>query len=374
MIVTCCRVILLCNLIHASYGGHSLRYYHTTVSSPDHEMPQYTSVGYVDRIQITRYGSDTGRSVPVAHWMKKLEHEYWEEETQNGREAEKTCELNVMISMSRFNQTGGFHSFQDMYGCELRDDGSTRGYWQYGYDGKDFLTLDTESWVYYNLTVQAQLSAQRWNEPKERTGARAKDYLETDCIDWLKKYLEYGKEELERRVRPEVKVSSRPSSSAMKLHCQVYGFHPRDVDVNWKRNGMDIPPDEAKQVLPNSDGTYQLRVSVEVTPEKGASYSCHVNHSSLDEPLSVTWDSQRHGVNEGRSTRRIIGCVIVAVVLVIVGCIAVKFFKVPCTDEHLQIKLGHFNPASGNDEFNVSDQLNRVKEIIVQANDPEPQG
>uniref|UniRef100_A0A8C5QJX8 Ig-like domain-containing protein n=1 Tax=Leptobrachium leishanense TaxID=445787 RepID=A0A8C5QJX8_9ANUR len=91
-------------------------------------------------------------------------------------------------------------------------------------------------------------------------------------------------------VRPEVKVSSRPSGSAMKLHCQVYGFYPRDVDVNWMKNGMDyIPSDEAKQILPNSDGTYQLRASVEVTPEDGASYSCHVDHSSLDEPLSVTW-------------------------------------------------------------------------------------
>uniref|UniRef100_A0A8C5QMY0 Ig-like domain-containing protein n=1 Tax=Leptobrachium leishanense TaxID=445787 RepID=A0A8C5QMY0_9ANUR len=91
-------------------------------------------------------------------------------------------------------------------------------------------------------------------------------------------------------IRPEVKVCSRPSGSAMKLHCQVYGFHPRDVDVNWKKNGMDIPSDEAKQVLPNSDGTYQIRASVEVTPEDGASYSCHVDHSSLDEPLLVMCD------------------------------------------------------------------------------------
>uniref|UniRef100_A0A8C5PYG3 Ig-like domain-containing protein n=1 Tax=Leptobrachium leishanense TaxID=445787 RepID=A0A8C5PYG3_9ANUR len=374
MIVTCCRVILLCNLIHASYGGHSLQYYHMMVSDHGHGLPEYISVGYVDGIQITHYSSDTGQARPVTPWMKRLDPEYWQDETENNKRAKSTSETNLKIAMIRFNQVEGFHSFQEMYGCERRYDGSTRGYWLYGYDGKDFLALDTKCWVYYPITDQAQVSAQRWNEPEQRTGARAKDYLETDCIDWLRKYLEYGKEELERRVRPEVKVSSRPSSSAMKLHCQVYGFHPRDVDVNWKRNGMDIPPDEAKQVLPNSDGTYQLRVSVEVTPEKGASYSCHVNHSSLDEPLSVTWDSQRHGVNEGRSTRRIIGCVIVAVVLVIVGCIAVKFFKVPCTDEHLQIKLGHFNPASGNDEFNVSDQLNRVKEIIVQANDPEPQG
>uniref|UniRef100_A0A8C5QWW1 Ig-like domain-containing protein n=1 Tax=Leptobrachium leishanense TaxID=445787 RepID=A0A8C5QWW1_9ANUR len=306
-----------------SVSGHSLQYYHMGVSIPGHELPEFISVGYVDGIQITRYGSDTGRSVPVAPWMKKVENpDYWEEETQNGREAEKTYELNVKISMSRFNQTGGFHSFQEMYGCELRDDGSTRGYWQFGYDGKDFLSLDTERWVYYPITDLAQVSAQRWNSPEQRAGESAKYYLETDCIDWLRKYLEYGKEELERRVRPEVKVSSRPSGSAMKLHCQVYGFHPRDVDVHWKKNGMDIPSDEAKHVLPNSDGTYQLRVSVEVTPEDGASYSCYVDHSSLDEPLSVMWDPKTDGGNTGRRVA-IICCVIVMAVLTVAFAVIV---------------------------------------------------
>uniref|UniRef100_A0A8C5QIK3 Ig-like domain-containing protein n=1 Tax=Leptobrachium leishanense TaxID=445787 RepID=A0A8C5QIK3_9ANUR len=301
-----------------SVSGHSLQYYHTAVSSPGHELPLYTSVGYVDGIQITRYSSDTGRSVPVAPWMKKLEHEYWEEETQNGKEAEAANKLNVKIAMHRFNQTGGFHSFQEMYGCELRDDGSTRGYWQFGYDGMDLMALDTERWVYYPITDQAQVSAQKWNSPEVRVGEKAKDYLETDCIDWLRKYLEYGKEELERRVCPEVKVSSRPSGSAMKLHCQVYGFYPRDVDVNWMKNEIDyIPSDEAKQILPNSDGTYQLRASVEVTPEDGASYSCYVDHSSLDKPLSVTWDPK---TDDGNTRMRvaIICCVIVMTVLTVV--------------------------------------------------------
>uniref|UniRef100_A0A8C5WKW1 Ig-like domain-containing protein n=1 Tax=Leptobrachium leishanense TaxID=445787 RepID=A0A8C5WKW1_9ANUR len=261
---------------------HTLQYYHTAVSSPDHEMPQYTSVGYVDRIQITRYSSDTGRSVPVAHWMERLEPEYWEEETRNNKQAQEASRRNVKIAMSRYNHTG-FHSFQLMYGCELMDDGSTRGYWQYGYDGKDFLALDTERRVYYPITDQAQLSAQKWNSPEQRAGKRAKDYLEKNCIEWLKTYMEYSKKDRER-FHP---VSSRRSGSTMKLHCQVYRFYPRDVDVIWKKNGIDILPEDNRHVLPNSDGTYQLRATAEVTPGDGASYSCHVDHSSLDDVLPV---------------------------------------------------------------------------------------
>uniref|UniRef100_A0A8C5WJZ2 Ig-like domain-containing protein n=1 Tax=Leptobrachium leishanense TaxID=445787 RepID=A0A8C5WJZ2_9ANUR len=257
-------------------SGHSLRYYHTTVSSPDHELPQYTSVGYVDGIQITRYSSDTGQTVPVAHWMERLEPEYWEEETQNNKQAQEASRRNVKIAMSRYNHTAGFHSFQDMYGCELRDDGSTRGYWQFGYGGNDFLTLDTERWVYYPITDQAQVSAQKWNDLKVRVGERAKDYLEKDCIKWLETYMEYGKEELDRKGGSSVWEESGEISfllcSTMKC------FHPA------LRSGFS---QNSKHVLPNSDGTYQTRITVEVTPEDGASYFCHVDHSSLNETLII---------------------------------------------------------------------------------------
>ncbi|CAH2314639.1 MHC class Ia alpha antigen [Pelobates cultripes] len=274
--------------------GHSLRYYHTAVSAPGHGLPQYSSVGYVDGIQIKTYNSDTGRTVPVAPWMKRLESDYWEGETQNGNNAVAVYKTNVRIAMYRYNQTGGFHSFQEMYGCELRDDGSTSGYWQYGYDGKDFLALDTERGVYIPLTDRAQRSTQRWNDPRELAGERAQYYLQTECIKWLREYIELGKEELDRRVPPEVKVSSQQSDGVSKLHCQVYGFYPRDVDVIWKRNGIEIPFDETKQVLPNTDGTYQITVTVEVLPDEREKYSCHVDHSSLNETLIVTWDNKEY--------------------------------------------------------------------------------
>ncbi|XP_053329207.1 class I histocompatibility antigen, F10 alpha chain-like isoform X3 [Spea bombifrons] len=287
--------LLLIVGVSGVYCGHSLQYYHTAVSAPGHGLPEYTEVGYVDGIQISDYNSDRGRFVPVAQWMEKEGPEYWERQTQISKNSEAVFKRNVRTAMSRFNHTGGVHSVQVMYGCELRDDGSTGGYEQYGYDGGDFLALDTERWVYVPVVAEAQITAQRWNGPEMRWGERRKNYLEIVCIEWLKKYIENGREELERRVAPEVKVSAQTSEGATKLHCQVYGFYPRDVDVNWKRNEIDIPSDEAKQVLPNTDGTYQIRVTVEVTPKEGDSYSCHVDHGSLAEPLIVMWDPRKGG-------------------------------------------------------------------------------
>uniref|UniRef100_A0A8C5MQG3 Ig-like domain-containing protein n=1 Tax=Leptobrachium leishanense TaxID=445787 RepID=A0A8C5MQG3_9ANUR len=286
-------LLLLIVGVSGVHSGHSLQYYRTAVSVSGHGLPLYISVGYVDGIEITRYSSDVGREVPVAPWMKKLEDpEYWEINTQINKGSEAIAKQGVKTAMSRFNQTGGFHSYQVMYGCELRDDGSIRTYDQDGYDGKDFTALDTERGFYYPLTDQAQASVQKWNSPEARVGERKKIFLETECIDWLRKYLEYGKEELQRRVRPEVKVSDQNVNGVRKLHCQVYGFYPRDVDVNWQKNGLDVPSYEAKHVLPNSDGTYQIRVTMEVPPDDRDGYSCHVDHASLDQTLTVKWEPQ----------------------------------------------------------------------------------
>uniref|UniRef100_A0A8C5MJU0 Ig-like domain-containing protein n=1 Tax=Leptobrachium leishanense TaxID=445787 RepID=A0A8C5MJU0_9ANUR len=288
------RVPLLLLIVGVSevFSGHFLQYYHTVVSVPGRGLPEYTSVGYVDGIEIRQYSSDSRRVVPVAPWMERVEPEYWERETQISRGHEALSLNSARSEMRYLNQSGGFHSFQWMYGCELRDDGSARGYAQLGYDGKDFIILDLEQSIFIPLTDQAKVTAQKLNTLTEHVGVKVKDYLENGCIGWLKKYTEYGKEELERRVRPEVKVLDQNVDGVSKLHCQVYGFYPRDVDVKWQKNGIDVPTYEAKHVFPNSDGTYQIRVTVEVPAEDREGHSCHVDHASLDQTLTVKWEPQ----------------------------------------------------------------------------------
>ncbi|KAM9325083.1 class I histocompatibility antigen, F10 alpha chain-like [Gastrophryne carolinensis] len=271
--------------------SHSLRYYRTAVSSPGSGLPVFSEVGYVDDREITNYNSDTRQSLPKVEWMKKLGGYYWEGETQRGQAQEPIYKHNVQIAMKRHNHTGGIHIVQLMSGCELSDDGSTAGYMQFGYDGRDFMYLDTQRGIYIPTMSEAQITAQRWNSPDMRVGERHKIYLENICIDWLKKYINNGREDLERRVRPEVKVWGHQSDGVTTLHCLAYGFHPRAVDVKWVRNGeLELISLEAKTILPHPDGTYQTRASAEVPTREGDSYSCHVDHSSLDEVLAVRWE------------------------------------------------------------------------------------
>ncbi|CAN2390498.1 Belongs to the MHC class I family [Pristimantis euphronides] len=149
-----------------------------------------------------------------------------------------------------------------------------------------------------------------------KQGQRQRNYLQDICIEWLRKYVEYGREELERRVQPKVKVSGQDTGDSLLLHCQVYGFHPRAVHVKWMKNGVDdVPTYQTTHTLPNPDGTYQTRVTAEVIPKEGDSYSCYVDHSSLAERLNIVWEKPQSGW--------LIPVVIAAVVIAVLAlCIA----------------------------------------------------
>ncbi|XP_077340494.1 class I histocompatibility antigen, F10 alpha chain-like isoform X2 [Lithobates pipiens] len=316
---------LLCvSVIGVHSDSHTLQYYHTAVSSPGSGLPVYSLVGYVDDKEISNYDSDTHQYLPRTEWMKKLESDYWEENTQIAWSAEPVSQHNVQILMNRFNQTGGIHVVQKMYGCELRDDGTTGGYEQYGYDGRDLMYLDTQRGIWIPTMNEAQISTQRWNSPEEREGERNKNYLENECIEWLKKHINNGREDLERRVRPEVKVWGRAQQDGItRLQCLVYGFHPRPVDVKWMRNGKDhLPSDEMSPILPHPDGTYQIRVSVEVPTQEADTYSCHVDHSSLEEVLTKKYEP-----DNGLPLAMIIGIACAVVIIAVALGVGIFCYK-----------------------------------------------
>ncbi|XP_069841635.1 class I histocompatibility antigen, F10 alpha chain-like [Dendropsophus ebraccatus] len=284
--------LILLSLYRVYSDSHSLRYYYTGVSAPGYGIPEFSIAGYVDDKQIDLYTSDIRRCVPVAPWVKRIEDtEHWEKDTQLDKEDEALFRHEVKIGMKRFNHSGGFHSVQVMVSCELNDDGSTMSDEQYRYDGEEYMYFDVPTGTYIPTMSEAQITTQRWNSPDLGMKARQKEYLDNKCIQRLRRYIEHGREELERRVLPHVKVTGHISDEIATLHCLVYGFHPRAVDVKWVKNRIDdIPTYQSTYVLPNPDGTYQIRVSAEVITKDGDSYSCYVDHSSLEEPLLVRWE------------------------------------------------------------------------------------
>nr|AAI67625.1 LOC100170569 protein [Xenopus tropicalis] len=259
------------------------------VSAAAPGLPQYSITAFVDDIMIGRYSSNTRdieMFVPVPeilsrHVRRKMEYAFHlEEEEKKG--LEKIMEFSNMTYGS-----ADIHVYQKKFICELDDDGSVGGFQEAAFDGEGFATFDKEKGVFVPLTQKAS-DVIRQCANCDLYAKSDKFYMENYCIHDLKLYLPYLIKLLDKKVPPKVKVSSSESESGTKLHCRVYGFYPRDVEVKWIKNGRDeIHSEEAAQILPNPDGTYQIRVSVGVTPEGGATYSCHIDHSSLNSTLVV---------------------------------------------------------------------------------------
>ena len=91
--------------------------------------------------------------------------------------------------------------FQFMCGCEWDDeDDSTDGYHQFGYDGEDFISLDLKTLTWVAPRQQAVTTKLKW-ERIIGLKEQQKNYYTKVCVDWLKKYLVYGKSTLLRTGR-----------------------------------------------------------------------------------------------------------------------------------------------------------------------------
>ncbi|NXA43792.1 HA1F protein, partial [Eudromia elegans] len=114
----------------------------------------------------------------------------------------------------------GYHTRQQMYGCDLLENGEIRGYDQHAYDGRDFVALDMDTLTYTAADSGAVITKRKWEH--EGVPERWKNYLEHTCIEWLRKYVEYGKDALERRERPHVKVSGKEIAGLLTLTCRAH--------------------------------------------------------------------------------------------------------------------------------------------------------
>nr|XP_023969958.1 major histocompatibility complex class I-related gene protein-like isoform X3 [Chrysemys picta bellii] len=299
---------------------HSLRYFHTAVSDPEPGLPAYVSVGYLDDNLFVECDSDSGRYKPRAQWIKdNVGADYWERGTKRGIAQVQAFGIGMRILMERYNQTGGFHTLQRRSGCEIREDGSIGGSRQLAYDGDDFISFDMNTYTWVAAVKEAEITQRRWNEDTADLQYR-KQYTEKGCIEWLRKYQQYGKEALQGREPAAVEVLGKATPDGLtRLSCRVYGFYPRDIAVTWMKNGeMREQETQRGDILPSGDGTYQIQATLEIDPKEGGRYSCLVDHNSLTKPLNVFWEPKSNVIP---IVAGVIGAVVAAVVAAIVGII-----------------------------------------------------
>ncbi|MGH0162908.1 UNVERIFIED_CONTAM: hypothetical protein FKN15_043833 [Acipenser sinensis] len=205
----------------------------------------------------------------------------------------------LMIYLQYGNETlqRKVHTYQHVSHCELDDDGTKRAQVYQAYDGRDFVSLDVDTMTWVAAVHQAVIYKHK-RETNPDSQQIYFQYFRKYGFELLMIYLQYGNETLQRKVRPEVSVIQRmaPRSAGTEVLCHVTGFYPREVDVSWVRDGEAVLEEGvwSGEVLPNGDGTYQLTQTVTVSAEdrEKHSYSCQVDHSSLEETKNVKWVPQ----------------------------------------------------------------------------------
>ncbi|NXG02260.1 HA1F protein, partial [Sakesphorus luctuosus] len=186
----------------------------------------------------------------------------------------------------------GFHTMQEVYGCALLSDGTVRGSFRYGYDGRDFISLELGSESFVAADSGAQVTKRKW----EHEGIKAEhwtNYLEHTCPEWLRKYVRYGREALERKEPPDVRVSGREEHGILTLSCHAYGFYPGIIGINWMK-GDEIRDQETEWggIVPNSDGTFHSWARIEGLPGEQEQYRCRVEHAGMPEPGIFSWEPE----------------------------------------------------------------------------------
>uniref|UniRef100_A0A8C3HZ57 Ig-like domain-containing protein n=1 Tax=Chrysemys picta bellii TaxID=8478 RepID=A0A8C3HZ57_CHRPI len=287
--------LLLLAAVALSGGLHSRRVLDTVVSEPGPGLPWYRRVVYVDDQLNYVYTSETQRAKPGLVWMAQKEGlEFWDEMTWWAQRYQKWYNASLNTLSQLYNQTEGFHIIQTLFGCDLREDNTIQAFYQDSYDGRDFLTFDKETMTWVAADIGAQITKRRWHAEVDDIQGW-KHFQEETCISWLRSALEFGKETLQRKGKSSMcfhPLSDRSSHDGLTtLSCKVSGFYPRDITVTWLKNGESKQQDTYSEgILPSGDGTYQTWVTMEIDPKIKAHYSCHVEHESLLEPLSVSWE------------------------------------------------------------------------------------
>ncbi|XP_040588465.1 H-2 class I histocompatibility antigen, L-D alpha chain-like [Mesocricetus auratus] len=275
-------------------GSHSLRYFRTIMSRPGLGEPRFIAVGYVDDTQFVRFDSDAEnpRYEPLAPWVEQEGREHWERQTRFVKNSEQVYRQNLRTLLGYYNQSvGGSHTIQVMHGCDMGSDKRLlRGYRPDAYDGRDYIALNEDLRTWTTADTAAQITQRKW----ERAGfaEHEKAYIEGTCLEWLRRYLENGKEQLLRTDPPKAHVTHHPGPKGdVTLRCWALGFYPADITLTWQREEEEQTQDmELVETRPSGDGTFQKLASLVVPSGEEQKYTCHVHHEGLPEPLTLRWE------------------------------------------------------------------------------------
>uniref|UniRef100_A0A8C9TQL0 Ig-like domain-containing protein n=1 Tax=Scleropages formosus TaxID=113540 RepID=A0A8C9TQL0_SCLFO len=258
-------------------------------------FPEFTVVLLVNDVPVEYYDSDIKKIVSRRHWRVNdsiQETDIRDHVGANFYSAMKTS-LNTM--MKRSNHTQGVHVYQTFAACDLEEDTLSSFIVIEAYDGAQKYQYDALTHT-QNALVPELFWSKITSDVIKQTFSNIYRPL---CVRTLRRYLDSsrtGSPLSDPTERPRVRViqKTEPHSGRTQVSCVATGFYPRRVNMTLLRDDRPVPDRELTggEVLPNGDGTYQLRRSLSVSEEELRErhrYTCTVSHLSVDNKLDVNW-------------------------------------------------------------------------------------
>ncbi|XP_058511969.1 T-cell surface glycoprotein CD1a-like [Ochotona princeps] len=261
----------------------------------NHSWVQNLGSGWLDELETHRWEMNSSTIKYVKPWSRG--------NFSNKQFADMERHIHLYLVTSTRVIQKNVNMFQYEYpfeiqvsiGCELQSEATSVGFARKAYQGTDLLSLENNSWLPSPQGGSRAQNLCRYFDLNKTFKETIQKFISDTCPHFVLGLLEAGKEELQRQLKPEAWLSSgsSPGPGRLLLVCRVSGFYPKPVLVMWMRGNQEQPGTERSDVLPNADGTWYLRVTLEVTAGEAAGLSCRVQHSSLgDQDIILHWEHQ----------------------------------------------------------------------------------
>ncbi|XP_056307930.1 class I histocompatibility antigen, F10 alpha chain [Danio aesculapii] len=296
-------VFLIFSLVFplASYGSHSLWTFATSIKGKT-PFPELSCVVMLDDVSVLYYNGDTDSF--IARGNTTAEDDVFDQgalEIIKGhiKTAFKRRWANAQQNLTK---TDGVFTLQLLVMCELKDDGEPgQMIAQVAFDG---FTINMVLYADKNVTFHTNLNISKEEKEQifENLKHRHKTVYQPFCYKTVKGYLEKRRNQVNRKVKPEVRLFHKANSDSGGFHvsCLATGFYPRHINLTLLRDRQPVSDHEVTggDLLPNGDGTYQMRKSLEIREEEREKheYTCSAKHlgkeyhTDLAEPHRIyTW-------------------------------------------------------------------------------------
>lgn len=284
-------------------------------------LPEYIEQISVNDLRIFYYDSTMKSTPPCPKWLNSTAGQnHWHDISDISHINRQNMNLAYKSAVQQFNLTGSLSdgNIYQAYGqCVYHPNGTRKSSLVHAFNGNDFLSLDIDSMAYIASSPHALvLKTQRENNPDFIKIITA--FYKRTCFERLKIFLEHAPGANIKKV-PQVNIFEKQSAGYNLLTCHVTGFYPQTVQVQWINADIQLVDDDINNVLPNNDGTYQIR-SVMRLEENSECQNCHcvVYHSSIPTNITVTWDKSNRDI---RSFRLLVLIPLLIFVVTVAGCL-----------------------------------------------------